>query len=144
MPSRRFFPIPQTLGVVLILSSFACGRPDARNESACSTDAECLQGSVCRIARCRKACSANHWVGQGVHVSGEKSKRSAVVSGCDGVMFSPAASASLSTSPTAGVASASAPTRLWVRYETGIEEQVPLARITPAHDVQAHAKGVVK
>jgi hypothetical protein len=33
---------------------------------------------------------------------------------------------------------------LWVRYESGIEEQVELARISPEHDVQAHAKGAAK
>jgi len=116
--------------------AWGCNTSHERQEPACSGDAECDPGTVCRIARCRKACAASHWVGEDVKVKTEQGERTAVVSGCDGVPFpAPNASASADTPKTPA-----RPPRLWVRYESGIEEQVGVSRVKPELAAQANAK----
>ncbi len=118
--------------VLWLVIATACGRPDQQAPKACATDAECSAGAVCRVARCRKACDANLWVGQPVQVSSLQGKRAATISACDAAVTAPAAS---SSGVVAAAASSVAPAprlprRLWVRYESGMEEQVDVKRVT--------------
>jgi len=80
-------------------------------QSSCATDPECASGFVCREAQCRKACAGGTWVGQQVQVDAYKEERPAVVASCD--------------------------KGLWVKYESGIEEQVSASRIKAERKVQA-------
>jgi hypothetical protein len=118
--------------VACLVIATACGRPDQQAPKACATDAECGTGTVCRVARCRKACEANHWVGQPVQVSGLQGKRAATISACDAVVAAPAASSSstLVAAVSSGPPPPRSPRRLWVRYESGMEEQVEVKRVT--------------
>jgi len=119
-----------------VAALWGCTTSHEGREPACSGDAECDPGTVCRVARCRKACASNHWVGEDVKVKTEQGDRTALVSGCDGVASpTPNASASSDAPKPPG-----RPPRLWVRYESGIEEQVVVSRVKPELAAQANAK----
>jgi len=118
--------------VACLVIATACGRPDQQAPKACATDAECGAATVCRVARCRKACEANLWVGQPVQVSGLQGKRAATISACDAVVAAPAASSSsaVAAAVSSGPPPPKSPHRLWVRYDSGMEEQVEVKRVT--------------
>jgi hypothetical protein len=71
---------------------------------SCSIDTDCAQGAVCREAVCRVPCMTSHWVGERVEVTGGKLSRQAEIASCD-------------------------QRRFWVRYESGVEEQVDETRL---------------
>ncbi|MBI5535023.1 MAG: hypothetical protein HY898_20005 [Deltaproteobacteria bacterium] len=71
--------------------------------TSCSVDVDCDQGRVCREAMCRKPCMASHWVGERVEVTAGKLVKQAEISACE-------------------------QRRYWVRYESGVEEQVDETR----------------
>lgn len=119
------------------LAAWGCATSQEGTETACSGDAECGSGTVCRIARCRKACVAGRWVGEPVSVKTGQGKRSAVVSGCEGL---PKTSPEASADGGEGDESPSVVARLWVRYESGIEEQVEASRVSPVVASQASAE----
>ncbi len=132
----RITTVVSSLAVVAFAWWFSagCATSQERAEPACSSDAECVTGTVCRLARCKKACPSNRWVGEPVTVRTNKGRRKAVVSGCRRV--SPSSPAASVSSKTTKVAS---PVLLWVRYESGIEEQVEARRTKPVHAKQGHA-----
>ena len=102
-----------------------CGRPDQPIQKPCATDAECSPGTACRIARCRKICSTTLWVGQTVQVRGLQGPRTDTISDCE-----PAPAPAASSSSTAAASTPTpGPRKLWVRYDSGLEEQVELKRV---------------
>lgn len=101
------------VGAALIVAGVAC-QSQREQAAACAGDADCSAGLVCRVARCRKTCPENHWVGEAVSVKASKEKRAATISGCD--------------------------EHIWVRYESGIEEQVDAKRVSSVHGSQASVK----
>ncbi|HQP36602.1 MAG TPA: hypothetical protein PLI95_15540 [Polyangiaceae bacterium] len=71
---------------------------------SCSIDEDCDKGRVCREAACRRPCLAGRWVGERVEVLSGKSVKPAEVTACE-------------------------QRRYWVRYESGVEEQVDDTRL---------------
>jgi len=71
---------------------------------SCSVDDDCDKGRVCREAACRRPCLAGRWVGDRVEVLSGKSAKPAEVTACE-------------------------QRRYWVRYESGVEEQVDDTRL---------------
>ena len=86
------------------------GIPGAQQES-CSVDPDCAAGQVCREATCRKACPGGAWVGQQVQVEAYKEQRDAVIASCD--------------------------KQIWVKYPSGIEEQISPSRLRVERKSQA-------
>ena len=119
-----------------VLTTASCSRPDRPTSKACASDSDCGDSSVCRLARCRKACHGGFWVGQDVHVTGQQGPRAATVSDCEAIVVSPALASSsrpstASAVPTGSMSRQKAKTspRVWVRYSSGMEEQVSVQRI---------------
>ena len=77
----------------------------ARGQSeSCSVDADCGAGRVCRDAACRSPCMSSHWVGEPVEVSSGKAMKQAEIAPCEQRQY-------------------------WVRYASGVEEQVYETRL---------------
>ncbi|MCL2824088.1 MAG: hypothetical protein FWD57_08865, partial [Polyangiaceae bacterium] len=96
--------------------------------------------------RCRKPCDGGLWVGQTVFVrgaDGTRAARTATISDCDIVPVSPSSSSGIvqaGPAPARAVRSGIAANavgsgdgrsmrRIWVRYDSGLEEQVGVGRI---------------
>jgi hypothetical protein len=90
--------------VTMVVAVVGCARIHG---DSCSVDVDCDQGKVCREAMCRKPCMVSHWVGERVEVTAGKLVKQAEISACE-------------------------QRRYWVRYESGVEEQVDDSRL-PRH-----------
>lgn len=87
--------------VLACAQSLGCARIAA---DSCSIDADCAQPRVCREAVCRQPCMGSHWVGERVEVAAAKAPRTGEITSCE-------------------------QRRFWVRYESGVEEQVDDTRL---------------
>jgi hypothetical protein len=81
--------------------SGACARVHG---DACSVDVDCSGGKVCREGMCRKPCLSPRWVGERVEVVTGNVSRQAQIAACEQRQY-------------------------WVRYESGVEEQVTESRL---------------
>ncbi len=94
-----------------VIGSIGCWGIPGAEKTSCSLDPDCGAGQVCREARCRKACPGGAWVGEQVQIEANKQQRDAVVASCDKL--------------------------LWVRYASGIEEQISPSRLRTDNKAQA-------
>lgn len=146
--------------VLLTQGAFGCTRHNAPSPVACWDQTDCAGGKiamVCEQGACRQACHEGLWVGQAVQVTNPHGSRQAVISACTPIQDTEIDTAPSKTTPepvtvtSSGVSSAQAPAtppkalaagkhaqaapssppHLWVRYETGIEQQVLAAKVRP-------------
>lgn len=146
--------------ILLSQGPFGCARQNAPSPAACWDQTDCSEGEramVCEQGACRQACHEGLWVGQTVQVTNPQGSRQAVISACPPIQESktetvsqnaasepaselpsgtssahaPATSAKASLGGKHAQAAPSTPAQLWVRYETGIEQQVLAAKVRP-------------
>ena len=127
------------LAIGIVASGMAaCKRTEQQSVLACASDSDCGgDASLCRIARCRKPCDSGFWVGQAVKVTSQQGIRTATISDCDIVPIAKASSADespssrpMSTSGTFDSKNKQASKRIWVRYDSGVEQQTTSSHIT--------------
>jgi hypothetical protein len=94
-----------------MMATAACWQALGDAVRACSGDENCSEGRVCREARCTVPCHEGHWVGERVAVRTAAQRREGVITACE--------------------------QGYWVRYESGIEEQVDEERLRSTTTVQA-------
>lgn len=91
------------VGAMAAVMLTSCSVVTGARGRSCSNDADCEENQLCREAQCRTVCLDGHYVGEPVKVKAGDESRSGHVAGCDA--------------------------RLWVRYESGIEEKVEPSRL---------------
>ena len=92
-----------TATVLAVTLLMGCRGGPGSEALSCSTDQDCVQGRACRDGRCARTCPGRTWIGQEVVVEGTTGPRPGIVVACD--------------------------KKIWIRYASGIEEQIGPERL---------------